>query len=98
MTSRVLGILAAALGFLLLFKFVVSSTALFLIAGLLIAVLTGTGQIGRTGWVLAGIFLMLGLAGSTLRLAIGTVALLFRMAPILLILVGIYAIAKSIRR
>lgn len=98
MTNKIIGIVVVLLGLLFAFRLFISSTMLFLIIAAVLAVAAGTGSIGRTGYVLAGIFLILGLMGSTLRLALGAVAMLFKLAPLILVLVGIYMVAKAIRK
>lgn len=98
MTNKLLGVFVVLLGLVLFFRLFISGTMLFLIIAAVLVLLAGTGSIGRTGYVLAGIFLLLGFAGSALRLAVGAVAMLFKMAPLLLVLVGIYLLARAIRK
>ncbi|MFZ5814036.1 MAG: hypothetical protein ACOY93_01860 [Bacillota bacterium] len=96
--NKILGIMVVILGMILLTRLFVSGTVLFLIVAAVLALAAGTGQMGRTGYVLAGIFLVLALASSAFRFALGAFGMLFRLAPILLVLGGIYMIAKAIRR
>lgn len=98
MTNKFLGVAVVLLGLVLVFRLFLSGTVLFLIIAAVLAIAAGTGAMGRTGYVLAGIFLMLGMAGSAMRFAVGAFAMLFKMAPLFLVLVGIYLLARAIRK
>lgn len=97
MTNKILGILVVVLGLVLLTKLFVSGTFLFLIIAGVLALAAGTGAMGRTGYVLAGIFVVLAFAGFAVRGVFVAIAMLFKLAPLLLVLVGIYMVAKAIR-
>lgn len=96
--NKILGILVVVLGIVLLGRLFISGTLLFVVIAGVLALAAGTGQMGRTGYVLAGVFLVMAFASSTLRFALGAFGMLFRMAPLLLVLLGIYMVAKAIRK
>lgn len=98
MSNKVLGALVLLLGLILVFRLFISGTVLFLIIAAVLALAAGTGSIGRTGYVLSGIFVVLAFAGFAARGAIMAIAMLFKLAPLLLVLVGIYLLARAIRR
>lgn len=98
MTNKLLGVLVVVLGLVLLTKLFVSGAVLFLIIAGVLAVAAATGSMGRIGYVLAGIFLLLAFSGFAVRGVFLAIGMLFRMAPLLLVLVGIYMVAKAIRK
>lgn len=98
MSNKLLGILVVVLGLVLLTRIFVSGTLIFLVIAALLALAASTGSIGRTGYVLAGIFVLLSFAGIAMRTVGMAFAMLFRLAPLLAVLIGIYMVAKAIRR
>ena len=98
MTHKLLAIAVVLIGLVVAFRLFVSGAALFLLIAAVLAIAAGMGAIGRTGYLLAAIFLLLGVAGSAMRFAVGAFAMLFRMAPLLLVLVGLYLLARAIRK
>lgn len=97
MTTRILGILVVLLGVALLTKLFVSGALLFLIIAGVLAVAAGTGSMGRVGYLLAGIFLVLAFAGFAVKSLFLAIGVLFKLAPLLLVLVGIYLVVKAVR-
>lgn len=97
MTNRLLGIVVVLLGLALLTRLFVSGAMLFVLIAAVLGIAAATGALGRAGYVLAGIFLLLGFAGFAVRSVFIAIGLLFKLAPVILVLVGIYMIAKAIR-
>lgn len=96
--NKILGAAIVVLGLILAFRFMISGTLLFLIVAAVLALASATGGIGKSGYVLAGFFLLLAFAGSALGFALGTVRMLLRMAPLLAVLVGVYLLVRAFDR
>ncbi len=96
--NKILGAVVVVLGLILAFRFVVSGTVLFLIVAGVLALAASAGGIGKSGYVLAGLFLLLALTGSAFRFAMGAIGMLFRMAPLIAVLVGVYLLVRAFDR
>ena len=95
MANKIIGILVVLLGLLFLFRLTLSGTWLFLIIAAALAIAAGQGWAGRWAYVLAGIFVVLAFAGFAIRSVFIALAILFKLAPILLVLVGVYLVVRA---
>lgn len=95
MANKIIGIIVVLLGLLALFRLTVSGTWIFLIIAAVLAIAAGAGWAGRWAYVLAGIFFVLSFAGFAIRSVFLALAILFKLAPILLVLVGIYLVVRA---
>ncbi|HEY3367715.1 MAG TPA: hypothetical protein VGK74_21870 [Symbiobacteriaceae bacterium] len=96
--GKFLGIIIIALGGLFLLKAVHSIAFLFLLVAAGLAIGAAAGVIGRWGYSTAVVFALLSIpmlfVAKTLLFGM---ALIFRLAPLLLVGFGIYVLAKAFR-
>jgi len=95
MSDRTLGLLVLLVGLAILFRFVTAGSFIFVVIAAILALAAAGGMIGRAGYVLAAIFLLLAFTGAALSTALFAIRMLVRLAPILLVLAGIYLFVRS---
>ena len=95
LANKIIGIIVVLLGLLALFRLTVSGTWIFLIIAAVLAIAAHQGWAGRWAYALAGIFVVLAFAGFAIRSVFFALAILFKLAPILLVLVGIYLVVRA---
>lgn len=96
MSDRALGLLVLLLGLAILFRFVAAGSFVFVIIAAVLALAAAGGLIGRAGYVLAALFLLLAMTGAAIGTAMFAIRLFVRLAPILLVLAGIYLFVRSL--
>lgn len=95
--SKVWGILLIVVGGFFMLKVMASFAFLFLLIAAGLAVGAAAGAIGKWGFTAAGIFALLALPMFALKTVFIGLAMVFRLAPILLVIFGIYVLAKAFR-
>jgi len=93
--NKVIGLILLLVGLLALFRFTMSSAWLFLLIAAGLAFAVKAGWLGRGAYVAAVIFVLLAMAGLAARTVVFGLAMLFRLAPIILLLLGIYYVYKA---
>lgn len=93
--NKFVGILVVLIGLSALFRLTISGTWLFLILAAVLAIAAGQGWVGRSAYALAGLFLVMGFAGFAVRSVFFALGMLFKLAPLLLVLLGIYLVARA---
>lgn len=95
MNDKILGVIAVLVGVLLTFKIAMKGTFGLLLIAIILAVLAANRQIGRWGYAVALLLGMVGLSGALVRSIFFSLALLFKLAPLLIILVGVIVLLKA---
>jgi hypothetical protein len=95
--NKFLGALFVLLGIFLVFKAVLGGAFLFLLLAAGLAVGAATRAIGRWAYALAGLFVLLALPGLLFRSVFFGVAMLVKLAPVLLVLYGVYLLLKAFK-
>lgn len=98
MSDRTLGLLVLVVGLAILLRLFTAGSFIFFIIAAVLALAAASGMMGREGYVLAAIFLLLAFTGAALSTALFAVRMLVRLAPILLVLAGIYLFVRSFSR
>ncbi len=96
--NKLIGIILVLVGLLALFRFTMSSAWLFLLIAAGLALAVKSGWLGRGGYALAVVFALLAVAGFAVRTVVFGLAMLFRLAPLILLAVGIYYVYKAFVR
>jgi len=93
--NKLIGIILVLIGLLALFRFSMSSAGLFLIIAAALALAVNAGWLGRGAYAAAVVFVLLAFAGFALRTVVFGLAMLFKLAPIILLVLGIYYVYKA---
>lgn len=96
--NKVIGIILVLVGLLALFRFSMSSAWLFLLIAAALALAVQAGWLGRGAYAAAVIFVLLAFAGLALRTVFFGLAMLFKLAPLILLALGIYYVYKAFIR
>lgn len=91
--QKIIGLLVILAGAFLAFRMLVRGWLLLLLLGVLAAVAALTGLLGRWGYGVALFFLLLAIPG----FMFGSLAMLLRLAPLLLVLYILYRLAKAFK-
>lgn len=91
--QKAIGLVVIILGAYLTFKMMFSMGILFLLIAAALAIGAVTGLAGRWAYGLAAVFALLAVPVLALR----SVAILFRLAPLLLVAYGIYIVLKAFK-
>lgn len=92
--KQLLGLLFLLLGGLFLFRMLVSGWVLFLLLAAGLALGVAVGAMGRWAYGVAALLLLLALPGLFFKTLFVGLALIAQLAPLLLLLFGIYLLAK----
>ncbi|MGE5674629.1 MAG: hypothetical protein ACM3XM_12300 [Mycobacterium leprae] len=95
---KYLGLVLVVLGLFLVVKTVASMWLLFLLAALVLAVATTIGAIGRWGFGLALVCGLVAVPGLLFRTLFAGAALAVRLLPLILVIYGLYLLARLFRR
>ncbi|MBP2017027.1 membrane-bound ClpP family serine protease [Symbiobacterium terraclitae] len=96
--NKVIGIILILIGLLALFRFSMSSAWLFLLIAAALALAVQAGWLGRGAYAAAVVFVLLAFAGLALRTLFFSLAMLFKLAPLILLALGIYYVYKAFIR
>lgn len=96
--NKLIGIVLLLIGLLAVFRFTMSGAWLFLLVAAGLAFAVNAGWLGRGGYVAAVIFVLLAFAGLAARTVVFGFAMLFRLAPLILLALGIYYVYKAFTR
>lgn len=91
--QKALAVVLVLLGGYLVFKTVLLSWMLFLLIAIVIALLTSSGTFGKWGYGVALLFALLAIPG----LFFGSLRILLRFLPILLVFFGLYMLIRPKR-
>jgi len=96
--NKLVGLILVLIGLLALFRFTMSSAWLFLLIAAALAFAVQAGWLGRVGYAAAIFFVLLAFAGLAMRTVFFGLAMLFRLAPLILLILGIYYVYKAFIR
>ncbi len=99
--QRIAAVALVLLGAVLLIKWVAATWFILLIVAALFALGAGSGMIGRWGYGIAALCVLVAVPGLAFNFLFKSVALalrLLKMAPFLLIVIGIYMYMTSAKR
>jgi hypothetical protein len=100
-TQRLAALGVLALGILLVTKLLTTTWVLLLVAAALAALAAGSGWIGRWGYAVAAVCVLLAvptMAFGFLRSSVNIALRMFKMAPFLLVILGLYMLYKTAKR
>jgi len=95
--QKVIGLLVIVLGTYLIFKVMFSAGILFLLIAAALAVGAATGLAGRWAYGLAAVFGLVAVPALAFRTIAFSFAILFKLAPFLLVAYGIYIVLKAFK-
>gem|GEM_PF-1885434 len=96
--EKLIGIILILIGLLALFRFTMSGAWLFLLIAAGLALAVKAGWLGRAAYAAAVLFALLAVAGLALRTVIFGLAMLFKLAPLILLVLGGYYLYKAFAR
>ncbi|BAD41953.1 hypothetical protein [Symbiobacterium thermophilum] len=96
--DKLIGIILVLVGLAALFRITLSGAWLFLLIAAALALAVKSGWLGRGAYVAAVVFVLLAVAGLAARTVIFGLAMLFRLAPLILLALGIYYVYKAFVR
>ncbi len=93
--NKLIGLVLVLVGLLALFRLTISGAWLFLLIAAGLALAVKSGWLGRGAYALAVFFILLAVFGLAARTVIFGLAMLFRLAPLILLALGIYYVYKA---